>query len=546
MRLFEPGMIGKVPIKNRIVMAPMGVAGLCEPDGRLSQRAIDFYLARAKGNTGLIITCVARSSRQFEHSSEIPLLFHPMVDHRMYVCRLSELADAVHDYGAKIAIQLTAGYGRVSHHWLLKTVEAVGPSRLPCFWDPQVVTRELTVREIHDLVQSFKFGAEIISSAGIDGIELHAHEGYLFDQFQTAIWNQRNDRYGGSLEKRMTFALEVLEAIKQGAGADFPVIYRFGLTHYIAGGREVEEGIQVARRLEAAGYAALHIDAGCYETWYWAHPPTYLPPGCMVNLAELVKKEVKIPVIAVGKLGYPDLAEKVLQEGKADFVALGRALLADPEWPNKVREKRFEDICPCIGDHDGCMERVMRRKYISCSVNPSTGMEREFTLHRAEKKKFVLVIGGGPAGMEAARVAALRGHAVLLWEKSASLGGNLIPACVPEFKRDYRSLIDYLSIQIKKAGVSVEVGREANAIRHPRHATRCSDRRDRSYPDHPGNSGREPPKRNHRPGLAPGRQRRHGPHRRHRRRTARLRNVALPGPKGKTNQYCRDAGRRSR
>lgn len=445
-------------------MAPMGVAGLSEPDGRLSQRAIDYYVARAKGGAGLIITCVARVSRQIEHSPEIPLLFHPMVDHRMYVCRLSELADAVHDYGAKIAIQLTAGYGRVSHHWLLKKVEAVAPSSLPCFWNPRVFTRELTTQEIEGLVESFKLGAEIVSAAGIDAIELHAHEGYLFDQFQTPLWNKRTDKYGGNLDGRLTFAREVIEAIKRGAGVDFPVIYRFGLTHYLDGGRKIEDGLKIANKLEAAGVDALHIDAGCYETWYWAHPPTYLPPGCMIDMAEMVKKEVRIPVIAVGKLGYPELAERVLQEGKADFIALGRALLADPEWPNKVKEKRVEDICPCIGDHEGCMERVMRRKYISCTVNPTTGMEREFTLKSAEKKKSILVVGGGPGGMEAAMVAALRGHTVFLWEKSDSLGGNLIPASVPEFKQDYRILINFLSTQIKKLGVSIEFGREATPV----------------------------------------------------------------------------------
>jgi len=460
MRLFEPGSIGKLYIKNRIVMAPMGVAGLCEPDGRLSQRAIDYYVARAKGGTGLIITCVSRVSRQIEHSSEIPLLFHPMVDHRMYICRLSELADAVHDYGAKIAMQLTAGYGRVSPHWLLKKIEAVGPSRLPCFSDPTVFTRELNIQEIEDLVESFKYGAEIVSAAGIDAIELHAHEGYLFDQFQTSLWNKRTDKYGGNLDGRLTFAREVIEAIKKGAGADFPVIYRFGLTHHFDGGRKIDEGIELAGKLETAGVDALHVDAGCYETWYWPHPPTYLKPGCMVDMAERVKKEVKIPVIAVGKLGYPELAERVLRERKADFVALGRALLADPEWPNKVKEKKREDICPCIGDHEGCMERVMNRKYISCTVNPMVGMEREFTIKTAKKKRTILIVGGGPAGMEAAIVAAQRGHEVRICEKSNSLGGNLIPASVPNFKQDYKDLINYLIIQLKKLDVSIEFGRD--------------------------------------------------------------------------------------
>ncbi|GAH51455.1 unnamed protein product, partial [marine sediment metagenome] len=193
----------------------------------------------------------------------------------------------------------------------------------------------------------------------------------------------------------------------------------------------------------------------------WAHPPTTLPPGCMVDMAQMAKRVVKVPVIAVGKLGYPELAERVLQEGKADFICLGRALLADPEWPNKVKKGRLEDIRPCIGCHEGCLKRVFDVKYLSCAVNPATGMEREFTIKPAEKKKSVLVVGGGASGMEAARVTALGGHKVTLWEKGDALGGNLIPASIPDFKQDYRRLINFLSTQIKKLDVTIELAKEA-------------------------------------------------------------------------------------
>ena len=459
MKLFEPGKIGKLSIKNRILMCPMGVGGLEEPQGGLSQRGIDYYVARAKGGTGLIITGLTRVSREIEPPLEDKLI----IDSKTCVTWLNELAEAVHDYGAKVAIQLTAGLGRVATLDLLKIAGAVAPSALPAFEDPTIMTRELSTEEIERLVHAFEFSAEILRLAGIDAVELHGHEGYLFDQFITALWNKRTDKYGGDLEGRLRFPVEVIEAIKRGAGADFPVIFRFGLKHYIDGGREIEEGLEIARRLEAAGADAFEVDAGCYETWYWAHPPTTLPPGCMVDMAQMAKRVVKVPVIAVGKLGYPELAERVLQEGKADFICLGRALLADPEWPNKVKKGRLEDIRPCVGCHEGCLKRVFDVKYLSCAVNPATGMEREFTIKPAEKKKTVLVVGGGASGMEAARVTALGGHKVTLWEKGDALGGNLIPASVPDFKQDYRRLINFLSTQIKKLDVTIELAKEATA-----------------------------------------------------------------------------------
>ena len=460
MKLFEPGKIGKLSLKNRIAMAPMGIVGFNEFDGRLSQRGIDYYAARARGGVGLIITGLFRVNRWFEQPKDVNLVRSIMVDHKMYITRLNEFSDAIHDHGARLCVQLTAGVGRVANPSYLSDAEPVAPSAVPCFWDPNRIARELTIEEIERLVQSFELAAEVLRDSGIDAVELHGHEGYLFDQFMTPLWNKRTDKYGGDLDNRLRFSLEVIQAIRKGAGADFPIIYRFGLKHYLPGGREVEEGLEIARRLEAAGVDALDVDAGCYETWYWPHPPITQPPGCMVDMAERAKKVVKIPVMAVGRLGYPELAERILQEEKADFIILGRPLLADPESPNKVKEGRLEDIRPCVGDHE-CLERITTRKYLSCTVNPQVGMEREFTISAAKKKKSLLVVGGGPGGMEAARVAALRGHKVTLWEKGSALGGNLIPASTPDFKQDYRLLIDYLTTQIKKLGVKVELGKKA-------------------------------------------------------------------------------------
>ncbi|MFC1905094.1 FAD-dependent oxidoreductase [Chloroflexota bacterium] len=460
MKLFEPGRIGKLSVKNRIVMAAMSNK-LMELDGRLSQRGIDFYTARAKGGTGLILTGAARVSRYIEQYSFTPLISEVMLDNKAYAGPLGELAEAIHDHGAKVAIQISAGQGRTIRAEVLRSAGAVAPSPLPASSDPSIMARELTIEEIERLVEAFGFAAEVVSTAGIDAIELNCHGGYIFDQFQTSLWNKRTDKYGGDLDGRLRFLLEVIEAIKKVAGADFPVIVKYGLTHYLEGGREIDEGLEIARRLEAAGVDALDIDAGCSETRYWYVPPTTQPPGCTVDLAEEVKKVVNIPVIAVGRLGYPELAERVLQEGKADFIALGRGLLADPEWATKVKQGRVEDICPCIGDNEGCHSRIHAGMYISCTVNPACGMERELAIIPADKKKTVLVVGGGPGGMEAARIAVLRGHKVTLCEKDYALGGNLIPASVPDFKHDYRILINYLSTQIEKLGVEVKLATEA-------------------------------------------------------------------------------------
>jgi 2-enoate reductase len=476
MKLFQSGMIGNLTIKNRIVMDALNVQ-LATPveDAALTQRGIDFYVARAKGGVGLIKTTFMRPNRKLEFS-----IGEPVVNSERCVSWLNDLAEAVHDHGAKVCVQLAPGLGRIpvpKPH--LPHGGLVGPSPLPSFRDPNgqmpplgpgrypargerhVITRELTKEEIEQLVKDFEFSAKIIRLADIDAIEIHSHQGYLLDEFLTALWNKRTDKYGGNLDGRLRLALELVEAVKRGAGPDFPTLFKFPLTHYLEEGRDIGEGLEIARRLEAAGVDALGIDGGCYETYNRAQPPTTQPRGCWVELAEMTKKVVKIPVIVSGKLGYPDLAEKVLQEGKADFIALGRYLLADPDWANKVKEGRAEDIIPCLGCHEGCIARVRKFQRIGCAVNPAAGVEKDLMILPAIKKKSVLVIGGGPAGMEAARVSALRGHKVTLWEKQNMLGGNLIPAAIPDFKDDYKLLINYLVTQIKKLGVAVELGKVA-------------------------------------------------------------------------------------
>ena len=458
MNLFERTTLGTMEVKNRIAMAPMGTAGLADLDGGYSRRLIDFYEARARGGTGMIITGAAITNTRLEGGLAHYL---PRLDDPKYLGRLSELCDAVHHHGSKLVLQLTAGFGRVNR-LLGNAVPPISASVSTCFYDTNVSTRALTTDEIAELVGSFAMTAALAKVAGVDAIEFQGYGGYLIDQFQTALWNRRTDQYGGDLDGRMRFSMELIGATRGVVGSDFPLIYKFTPDHYIPGGRQLDEGLEIARRLEAAGVDALHVDAGCYEVWHRVIPSMYEASGCQLPLSEAVKKVVALPIIAHGKLGTPELARQVLEEGKADFVALGRPLLADPEWPRKVREGRAAEIKPCIACNETCLGNNF---YLSCTVNPQTGMEREYAVTPVESKKSVLVVGGGPGGMEAARVAAARGCDVVLWEKSDRLGGRMWPAAVPDFKADIRPLIEYLSTQVVAAGVKVELDTQATAER---------------------------------------------------------------------------------
>jgi 2-enoate reductase len=467
-KLFEPISIGKVTIKNRIAMAPMGILGLTTPDGSPAQRAIDYYIERARGGVGLIITSVFKVENEIEANTGVMHLIN-----RASTGPFAEMCEAVHALGTRIFVQLTAGFGRVAPRHILRN-HPVSASAVPHFHDTKILCRPLEIVEIEKIVKAFGTAADILVAAGVDGIELHGHEGYLFDQFTTALWNQRTDKYGGDLKQRLTLPVEVLKEIKQHAGADFPVQYRFGLKHYIKGlnsgalqgesyseaGRDISEGLEMAKLLEESGFDALHVDAGCYDSWYWAHPPIYQEPGCMVDMAARVKQVVSIPVIAVGKLNLPEQAERVIAEGKSDMIAIGRGLLADSHWPVKVAESKTEDIRPCIGCHDGCIGRFMRGKPLSCAVNPACGREKLYKLDRVEKPKKVMIVGGGLAGLEAARVAAIRGHKVTLHERRKSLGGHLIEASVPGFKKDLSLLLWWYENQLRNLRVKTKLGME--------------------------------------------------------------------------------------
>lgn len=455
--LFQPGRIGKLKVKNRIIMAPMAV-GLSEPDGRFTQRAIDYFAARARGGAGLIMTNLVKPERVIEPDPERVI---GVFDSHTLIPSASDLVDTVHDFGAKICLQLGPAVGR-NMLTVTKRVPPVSASPVPSVFDPNVMCRELTPEEIKGLVKACARSALLAVASGFDMIEFHAHCGYLIDQFMTPLWNKRSDEYGGDFEGRMRFALELIDATRAKVGPDFPLCFRFVAEHRFEGGREMEESLEIARRVEAAGIDILHIDAGGYDAFHWMFPTNYEPQGCIVDLAAAVKKEVDIPVITVGLINRPELAQKVLENGNADFVCIGRQLIADPDWPNKARQGTVKDIRPCIICNEFCLGRLWAGKSMSCSVNPMAGKERYYEIKRAEKQKKVMVIGGGPAGMEAARVAALRGHEVFLYEKKNQLGGQLNPASVPDFKHSLKSLAEYLSFQLEKLDVKVETGKEVD------------------------------------------------------------------------------------
>lgn len=457
-KLFEPGYIGSLKLKNRIALAPMGPGNMQNRDGIFNERIRDYYENIAKGGTGLIITGSSPVSRVTGSAGKDPI--NTLFLDRSYVGGASETVDAVHRHGAKICLQLCISDGR-TFPW--EPDPACASAGLRSAVHPNLVSREITIPELEQIVKDYGNAAGLAKEAGFDAIEIRAYGGYFTDEFLTALWNKRTDKYGGDLDGRMTFLLECIDAVQKACGKDYPLIVKITPDHGLEDGRTIEEGKELARKLEATGIHALHLDFGCWDSHYNQIPPTYVPIANQIWIAEEIKKVVSIPVISNGKLGIdPAVAEKALADGKTDFIALGRSLLAEPEWPKKVKEGRLMDIRHCIGCMK-CQERIGSGKYISCALNPQTGMERDFKLTPAEETKNVLVVGGGPGGMEAARVAALRGHKVTLVEKNLALGGRLIEAAAPSIKNQLNKVIEYYKHQLPKVGVNVELGNEMTA-----------------------------------------------------------------------------------
>lgn len=463
-------------IRNRFAMAPMAM-GQLDDHWAYKQESIDHFTERARGGTGLIITGANFIENRIEkhRKARFPC---PLEDPQSYMTQLKKMSDNIHAYNSKLFVQLTAGLGRSAIPAMILDNTFVAPSATTNRWDPSIQHRALTTEEIYELIKDFATCAMLAKMGGADGIEVHAvHEGYLLDNFTMEYFNQREDEFGGDLMGRLRFPLAILQAVKQACGKDFPVILRFSLKSFIRAerhgilpgesypelGRDIEEGLQFAKILTEAGYDALNVDAGSYDAWYWAHPPFFQDRGLYLPFAEKVKKVVKVPVLTAGRMGYPQLAAEALQEGKCDMVVLGRPLLADPEFVNKMRQGNIQDIRPCLSCHDGCFNRAHSMRLMSCAVNPQCNREKEAAFCKAEHTKSCLVIGGGPAGMEAARVLALRGHTVTLVEKEKQLGGMYRWASVPEFKDDGKLLISWYEHQMERLKVQVELNSDVQA-----------------------------------------------------------------------------------
>jgi 2-enoate reductase len=468
-KLFEPCRIGGLTLKNRYVMGPMAPFGMADAQGAVNEKGVAYYVERAKGDVGLIIMGASAVDMNVEGFVR-PSVLCPNENPAAFMSTGRIMTERIHNYGAKVFFQLSGGFGRVGMPHLFSNRIACSDSENR--WVPNIMHKALTTEAVEQMIASFAKAAAVCRQTGYDGVEIHAvHEGYLLDQFALALFNKRTDKFGGDLKGRLTFATEIVKAIKAACGQDFPVVLRYSLKSYMKNlrqgavpgenfkeiGRDYEEGLEAAKILVEAGYDALDVDAGTYDSWYWNHPPMYFEDGLYLPFSERVKKEVDTVVITAGRLDDPDLALKAVEEGKTDFISLARPLLADPFIIKKIKTGQRERIRPCLSCHEACIGRIQKGSPISCAVNPASCREEVYGISPALFSKKVVVAGGGLAGMEFARVAKLRGHDVVLYEKSAALGGNIIPGGMPSFKRYDRRLLNWYKNELKLLNIPVKL-----------------------------------------------------------------------------------------
>lgn len=502
--LFTPWKVGNVEIKNRIVLCPMGgtsLFGWMEPN-HFDKEAAKFFLERAKNNVGLIIPGIAPIKDTLGNRW--------LWQNKKMFRELEEFMKEIHKTGAKLFVQITAGMGRswaITDHVLLlhkskvlRTIakpiidtsyQLASPSELPSRWAPDITCRAMTIKEIEEIVDAYAKTARMCMDAGVDGVEVHAvHEGYLLDQFTLEYTNKRTDQYGGSFENRYRFATDIVKAIKASCGKDFPVSLRYSVESKVKDfrvgavpgetykeiGRDMAESERAVKYLQDAGYDMLNADNGTYDSWYWAHPPQYMPQNCNLEDVAHIKKFVDIPVVCAGRM-EPDVGARAVADGRIDAVGVARQFLADSEWITKLIEDRLEDIRPCICCHNGCFNFSSYKGHANdqdfgdtrglarCALVPGVMQSKKYKIEPASKLKHIAVIGGGIGGMEAAIVCAKRGHLVTIFEKEDRLGGVFIAAAAPSFKEKDRALIAWYEREITKyPDIEVKLNTEVKDI----------------------------------------------------------------------------------
>lgn len=456
--LLSPGRIGRLEVRNRLVMPPMATNYGGE-NGEVTERMVRYYAERAKGGTGLIIV----ENAQIDYPGGKNVVLQHRIDDDKFIPGLRWLAESIHDHGA-LAFQQIHHAGRQTSLGVTEGAPVVSSSPIPCGF-MQIQPEELSREQIEVLIEKFADAATRAKLAGFDGIELHGAHGYLINQFMSPWTNKRVDQWGGTFERRMRFPLEIIRRCRQRVGDRFAIGFRMSADEFIEGGIHQEEGIRIAQTLEKAGIDILHVSTGIYESMTAVLEPMSYGEGWRVYLAEAIKKAISIPVITVGVIRTPEMADQIIAEGKADFVAIGRGLITDPEFAVKAAKGQSQNINKCIVCNIGCVgDGIFASNFMRCTVNPAVGREADYAnIYPAPERKNVVVVGGGPAGMEAARVAAIRGHHVMVLEKNEELGGQMLIAARPPHKDKIYWFKDFLHSELQRLNVTIQLGVEASA-----------------------------------------------------------------------------------